>query len=105
MSILEKLKKRWNIDSTFQIVVIFIVFSLTGASIGFVKPAVFHFIGIPEHLAWWWKILSWLFIVFPMYYALLLVFGTLLGQRQFFWWFAKKAFKRFVPKKRNSNPA
>ena len=97
MNILEKLKKRWDIRSTFQIVVIFFVFSLTGASIVYVKPPVFHLLGIPDHLAWWWQILVWLMVVFPLYYALLLVYGTLLGQRAFFWWFAKKAFKRFVP--------
>ena len=99
MSIFEKLKKRWNISSTYQIVIIFIVFSLTGTSIVYVKHPILEVLGIPDHLEWWWKILVWVFIVFPLYYILLLIYGTLLGQRTFFWWFAKKAFKRFVPSK------
>ena len=97
MNLLETLKKRWGLDSGYQIIIILVVFSLTGISVVYLKPVLYQYLKVPEDMAIWLKVFVWLFTILPMYYVLLLFYGTLLGQRTFFWWFAKKAFMRFLP--------
>lgn len=99
---MEKLKKRWGITSNWQIIVIFIVFAITGSSSLFVTKPVLSFFGIIKEnfdysiFYYCLKIL----LVFPVYQVLLIFFGFIFGQFQFFWNFEKKmlsrmGFKRF----------
>ena len=99
MTFIEKLKKRWRIESTYQVIVILIVFALTGFTVLFIKTPIYEFIGVSEDLPWWQGMVIWLIVIFPFYYLILLMYGSLLGQRDFFWWFAKKSFGRFRKKK------
>lgn len=95
-----RLKKKWNITSNFQLIVIFIVFALTGSmSVRLAKPILDFFNVYPEtfEAIWGGIVLYWIariLIVFPAYQVLLLIFGTLFFQFQFFWEFEKKILKR-----------
>ena len=81
---IEKLKKKWGINSTLDVVLILVVFSLAGSSILFVKRPVFHFFDLNEsHVAI--KTVIYLLIVFPCYQIFLLIYGAILGQFNFFW--------------------
>lgn len=81
---IEKFKKKWGIDSTLDIILILIVFSLAGMSIVFVRKPIFNILGINEvHITI--KTGIYLLIVFPCYQVFLLIYGTLLGQFKFFW--------------------
>ncbi len=42
----EKLKKRWNIQSNFQVVIILVVFAITGSTTVYVKKLIFDLIGV-----------------------------------------------------------
>lgn len=98
---MEKLKKRWGIDSNFQIIIIFIVFAITGSSSVYVAKPFLELIGLKRALfpqGIWWGGLVYTFlrliIIFPIYQVLLVVFGWLFGQFKFFWNFEKKMLKR-----------
>ncbi len=96
----EKLKKRWGIESNFSIIIIFIVFSITGSSAVKLARPILEAVGmnydsLPD--VWYWYVLYWIvriLLIFPTYQVLLIIFGTLFGQYRFFWNFEKKMLKR-----------
>ncbi len=96
MNWIEKLKKRWGVESPWQVIVILLVFALTGTSVLYVKKPFYILFGITPQSAWWVKMLGVLFIVLPLYQILLLGFGFLLGQFRFFWEFEKRTFGRIA---------
>ena len=94
------LKSKWGISSNKSLVIILIVFSITGSSaLKFAKPLM-DFVGLEisvfqDH--WYGLLFYWLMrilIVFPIYQVLLIVFGWVFGQFKFFWNFEKKMLKR-----------
>lgn len=92
---MKKLKERWSIESNFQLVVILIVFSITGSAATKLAGPITDFIGIDANqtsgfIYWPVRIL----LIFPIYQVLLVVFGWLFGQFQFFWAFEKKMLQR-----------
>ena len=92
---MEKLKERWGISSNFQVVIIFIVFAVTGSTAAKLAAPLTQLLGLnPETLSPWiyWPIR--ILMIFPLYQILLVIFGWLFGQFQFFWNFEKKMLKR-----------
>ena len=92
---MEKLKKRWGIESNFQIIIIFIVFAITGSVSAKLAAPLTELIGITkENVSGWvyWPIR--ILLIFPIYQVLLVFFGWLFGQFKFFWAFEKKMLKR-----------
>ncbi|QWX85381.1 diacylglyceryl transferase [Cellulophaga sp. HaHaR_3_176] len=98
---MEKLKKRWGIDSNFAIVVILIVFAITGSSSLKIARPFLDYIGFTRDIFasdWYFSVLYWtvrVLIIFPIYQILLVTFGWLFGQFTFFWNFEKKMLSRF----------
>ena len=92
---MKKLKHRWNIESNFQLVIIFIVFTINGSlSVALAKP-ITNFIGIAKETTnpfvfWTVRIL----LMFVIYQVLLVIIGTLFGQHKFFWNMEKKMLSR-----------
>lgn len=97
MQFLNTLKKRWNIESNWQVIIILIVFACTGFSAMFARPVVFNFLGIEETHPFWLKTVVWLLTIFPLYNVMLLMYATIFGQFNFFWAFIKKMFGRMIP--------
>lgn len=97
---MKKLKERWGITSTFQVIVIFIVFAVTGSSSVYVAKPVLKWIGLqPDTFSggWWGPWIYWtlrILLIFPIYQVLLVLFGWLFGQFSFFWNLEKKMLKR-----------
>ena len=89
---INRLKQRWGIHSTFQVVVILVVFSCTGFSTLFVEDLLFNLLNIPADKSWYIAILLFLVVTVPIYNILLLIYGFLFGQFRFFWNFEKKFF-------------
>lgn len=92
---MEKLKQRWNIQSNSQLVIIFIVFAITGSSSAWVSKPILTFLNISKEntnlfLYYFLKIV----IIFPVYQFLLVFFGFISGQFTFFWNFEKKMLSR-----------
>lgn len=100
----ERLKKRWNIESNLQLVLILIVFSITGSASAWVSKPFVEWLGLSgESMPKWLFTIIRLVLIFPIYNVLLIIIGTLFGQFKFFWAFEKKMFSRFIPKK-NKTP-
>ena len=106
MGYFNRLKDKWAVESNLQLVIIFVVFAITGSSsVKIAKPLLelmgvemnaFENIFLGSLFYWILRIL----IVFPIYQILLLFFGTIFFQFNFFWKFEKKilsrmGFKRF----------
>lgn len=97
---MNKLKARWGIASNYQLVIIFIVFAITGSSSVYVAKPFLDWVGLdlanfPD--AFWSPWVYWflrLLLIFPFYQVLLLIFGWLFGQFSFFWNMEKKILKR-----------
>lgn len=87
---MEKLKKRWGIHSNFQIVIILIVFSITGSSSVIIGKPILEFFNITKELN---PFVYWplrFLVILPAYKVLLLFYGWIFGQFDFFWNFVKK---------------
>ena len=95
---INKLKRRWGITSTIQVIVILIVFACTGFSVLYAEELIFRLFGIPEDQGWGVRILLFIFITLPLYNLLLLIYGFIFGQFKFFWNFEKKMFGRIFKK-------
>ena len=93
-SFIDKLKHRWGITSTWQVIIILLVFALTGTSTLYVEKFVHDLLNIPPNLEWYYTTLLFIVITLPLYNILLLVYGLLFGQFKFFWNFEKKFFGR-----------
>ena len=98
---MNKLKEKWGITSNYQIIIILLVFSITGSIAVWIAKPVLNLVGLDKEVISPW--LFWpirIFIIFPIYQILIVIIGTLFGQFKFFWAFEKKmlfrlGFKRF----------
>ena len=71
---IDRIKKKWRIENSFQFIVILIVFAVTGsASAGISGPIADYFELDNLHVLLYWPIR--LLIVFPVYQILLIWFG------------------------------
>ena len=90
---MENLKKRWGITSNFQLVIIFVVFAITGSASAWLSKPVCNLIGITkEDLGLWFTPVR-LIVIFPLYPFVLMFFGYLFGQSKFFFPFSKKMLR------------
>ncbi|HEY8400908.1 MAG TPA: DUF6787 family protein [Cytophagaceae bacterium] len=93
---MKRLKEKWGITSNWQIVIIFIVFGLTGITALQVKKVIFPYLGITEQTPYYTRVLIWMVTVFPSYYVFLLFYGAIFGQFRFFWGIVVKTFGRLA---------
>ena len=89
---MEKLKQRWNL-SAFQVVIVLVVFACTGFTVLFIKKPILHFLVGAQGDSTIASILYYLLIL-PLYNVILLAYGFLFGQFNFFWEFEKRFFNR-----------
>lgn len=92
---MDKLKERWGITSNFQIVIIFVVFAVTGSTATKLASPLTDFIGLTKEATNPW--IFWpvrILLIFPIYQVLLVFFGWLFGQFKFFWAMEKKMLNR-----------
>lgn len=89
-----RLKKRWNIDSNIQFILILIVFSLTGMATLWVRKAIWPLLGLAPDTSFFIKVPLYILIIFPVYQILQLIIAFVFGQFSFFWEFEKKMFRR-----------
>ena len=93
---IEKLESKWIVDARWKLIRIFIVFAITGSSSLLVGRPFISFLGISSQTLN--PILYWiLFLIISLvFYQILLIFwGWILGQFDFFWQFEKKMLRRF----------
>ena len=95
-----QLKKKWGVSSNFQLIIIFIVFGITGTlsvrlgepllNLIRIVPEKFESIPFGEIIYWIIRIIA----IFPLYQILLLIVGAVFFQFRFFWNFEKKILKK-----------
>lgn len=91
----KKLENRWIVNYKWEMIRIFLVFAFTGTSCMIISKPIMNLFGITleslnSSLFW----LLYIFISLIAYQFLLVAFGWLFGQFQFFWNFEKKILKR-----------
>ncbi len=88
--------QRWGINSHRQLIIILIVFSITGSAAVILANPITHLLGLERGI-----ISPWIFwpirilLIFPIYQFMLIIIGSLFGQFKFFWAFEKKMLSRF----------
>ena len=96
MALINNIKRKWRLKSNLQLLIIFLVFGITGSIATWISKPILDFIGLKQAAVSPW--IYWpirIIIIFPAYQALLLIIGTIFGQSAFFKDFIKKMFKRY----------
>ncbi len=101
MNIWNKLKERWGVTTNFQVVVILIVFSLTGFSTLYAHNFIDYLLGVNNDTAFWVKSVIFIFLVLPIFSVFLFIWGTILGQRKFVTEFIKYKINLISRRKNN----
>ena len=89
---MDKLKKLFRVSSTYQLVVVFIVFGITGSLSLVISAYISDFFNLDNIIL---SIIS----VLVIYQVLLIIIGTLFGEFDYFWEMEKKIISRFKFKK------
>lgn len=97
---IQKLMLRWKLESAFQVVVVLVVFACTGFTVLLIKKPILHFLAGEQGDSVTASVIYYLLIL-PLYNVILLAYGFLFGQFEFFWEFEKRFFNRIFrrPKK------
>ena len=84
---MEKLKKIFKVSSTYQLIVVFIVFGITGSLSLFISDYILTILELKN------LIIS-IFMVLITYQILLIIIGTIFGEFKYFWEMEKKILSR-----------
>lgn len=97
---MKNLKTRWGVESNLQIILIIVVFAITGSTASYIGKPILAYLNITPDtftiIGYWIIRIVLLFIV---YQFLLVFFGWIFGQFKFFWNFEKKMLRRLGLKK------
>ena len=85
---MDKLKKLFRVSSTYQLIVVFIVFGITGSLSLVISAYISDFFNLDN-------IILSIITVLVIYQVLLIIIGTLFGEFDYFWDMEKKILSRF----------
>ena len=86
----DTLKKRWGLKSNTQVLIIFIVFGITGSGSLYMSNPIMDYLSISSD-----NIILRIIIVTIIYQFILLIVAFIFGQFKWFWnFFYKKLFKK-----------
>ena len=89
------LKDKWNLKSNFQLVIILIVFAVTGSGSLYISKPLMEFLSISsENMGIYLYWILRFFIVTVVYQFVLLLVAFVFGQFNWFWNFEKKILKK-----------
>lgn len=98
MSWIKKMQDKWELKSLWQVVIVLVVFALTGSTVLLIKGPILDFISGGAEREWWMTVI-YILLILPIYNVILLIYGFLLGQFAFFWKYEQKILRRFGYKK------
>jgi len=93
---IERLKQRWNVKNSWDVLIILAVFACTGFSVLYVKRWLFDVIGLTKQSPAWIRWMVNILIVLPLYQVILLFWGWIWRKFDFFWEFEKRMFSRIA---------
>ena len=91
---IEKLINLFKVKSLKQLIIVFLVFSITGSlSVVLGEPIINFFFenGFDNNIYFW---IFRIVIIFPLYQILLIIIGTIFGEFRYFWRIEKKILIR-----------
>ena len=91
---IEKLINLFKVKSLKQLVIVFLVFSITGSLSVVLGEPIIDFLfedGFENNLYFW---IVRIIIIFPLYQILLIIIGTIFGEFRYFWRIEKKILMR-----------
>ena len=91
---MDRLGRRWGVSPT-RVLVILLVFACTGFTVMFLKRPVVTWVSGVGDASIWFSVAYYLLIL-PVYNLILLIYGALFGQFQFFWEFEKRFLNRLL---------
>ena len=96
---MDKFRRIFRVDTNYQLIIVNIVFAVTGTLALYLAGDVINLLGIEEgelstFIYWTLRII----IIIPIYQVLLIVIGTIFGEFSYFWEMEKKMFSRFRKK-------
>lgn len=86
--LIKHLQQKWGVSNT-GVLLIGVVFACTGVSVVALKPVIFNIL-LAEDASPYIKWLVYIIVIFPLYQVLLLGYGFLFKQFDFFWKKEKK---------------
>lgn len=95
---MQRLQEKWSLSSHWQVAAILVIFTLAGSSVIVLRKWLFASLGYTDQTSGWLKAITYLLFVFPTYQGLLLFYGFLLGQFNFFWSKEKKMLQWLIKK-------
>lgn len=98
MGWIDKLKQRWNLNTTWQVLVVLFVFACTGFTVMFLKNPLLGLIDPSFKESTIFTMLYYILIL-PVYNLFLLFYGLIFGKFKFFWEFEKRFVKRMTGRK------
>lgn len=90
-----RMRNRWGVTSNWSVLFILISFAAAGMSVLKVSRPILNWVLPPDAPKWLWWTLR-VTLIPPIYEAILLCYGTLLGQRRFFWNKQKQLWRRIT---------
>ena len=92
---IDKLVKKFQANSIHHLVIIFLVFALSGSGSLFISPAILKALSLEELISSYpLYIFIRIILIIPIYQLLLIIIASLFGQFNYFWKFEKKFLKR-----------
>ncbi len=89
-------QKIFKTNSTYQLVVVFLVFAISGSLSVFVSEPILNFLNYKEFISSnIFQIIIRILIIFPIYQIILLAVATVFGEFKYFWNFEKRFWKKF----------
>ena len=90
------LHKIFKTNSLYQLIVVFLVFAISGSLSVYVSEPILSFLNYKEYVPnKIFQILLRLLIIFPIYQIILLGIATVFGEFHYFWNFEKRFWKKF----------
>ena len=96
---MQKIRNFFKVESNFQLLIVNVVFAVTGTISVILAGFILNFIGLDTNvlgssLYWTLRIL----ILMPIYQILLIMIGAVFGEFTYFWRIEKKMLNRFCIK-------
>ena len=95
INILKKITNKFNAKSLKHLMIIFLIFALSGSASLFISSSILTIINLKELIHFYplYLLVRIIFLI-PIYQLVLIIIATLFGEFRYFWNFEKKFFKR-----------
>ena len=92
---LKKIINKFNAKSLKHLIIIFLVFALSGSASLFISSSILIIINLKELINYYpLYLFVRIILLIPIYQLVLIIIATLFGEFRYFWNFEKKFFKR-----------